>query len=270
HQLVGAGIVEQALLRKDADLDVDRPFVFVDQWPHAFEAAQPDAGIDLELGAHVGRAVEDAFLERALGALVDVLRRERLLGLRDFPDRFLEVALVDLAALEDGGLVEMNMRLDQSRADQPALQVDRLGVGREPRPDFGDPAAGDSDVGCLPLGAGEPRVAQYQIHRVPRFSRWLRRWRGTSSVARRFYAGGRVRTWASTSTIWATCWWCTASTSPAPLSWRSSAGGRPRWRSAPRAGRCWHRRRSIPRSPTFSRVSPATPSCWSRSSSSCS
>ena len=57
HQLVGAGIVEQPLLRKDADLEIDRPGVFLDQRQHAFEPAQPDAGIDLEMRAHVRRAV---------------------------------------------------------------------------------------------------------------------------------------------------------------------------------------------------------------------
>ena len=61
HQLIGAGIVEQPFLREDADLDVDRPLVLVDQRQHPFQAAQADAGIDLELRAHVRRAVEDGF-----------------------------------------------------------------------------------------------------------------------------------------------------------------------------------------------------------------
>ena len=95
HQLVGAGIVEQALLREDADLDVDRPLVFVDQRQHAFEPAQADAGIDLELRAHVRRAVQDRLLERAHGAGVDILRRERLLRLGHLADRLLEVASGD-------------------------------------------------------------------------------------------------------------------------------------------------------------------------------
>ena len=67
QQLVGAGIVGQAFLRKDADLDVDRPSVVGDQRLHALEAAHADAGIDLDLRAHARRAVHDALLQRVLG-----------------------------------------------------------------------------------------------------------------------------------------------------------------------------------------------------------
>jgi hypothetical protein len=60
------------------------------------------------------RAVENAFFQRALGAIVDILRREILLRLRDLSDCFLEIAFVGLAAIEDRGLVEMNVRFDQA------------------------------------------------------------------------------------------------------------------------------------------------------------
>ena len=40
---------------------IDGPFIFFDQRQHAFEPAQPDDRIDLEMRAHVGGAVEDAF-----------------------------------------------------------------------------------------------------------------------------------------------------------------------------------------------------------------
>ena len=63
QQLVGARIVGQAFLRKHAQLDVDRPFVFVDQRLHAVEAAHADAGIDLDMRAHPRRAVLDAVLQ---------------------------------------------------------------------------------------------------------------------------------------------------------------------------------------------------------------
>jgi len=65
HQRIGARIVEQPFLRKDADLDVDCPPVFFDQRPDPFETAQADAGIDFELRAHMRGAVQDRFLERA-------------------------------------------------------------------------------------------------------------------------------------------------------------------------------------------------------------
>ena len=65
HQFVGAGIVEQTFLREHADLQVDRPGIFLDQRQHAFEPAQADAGIDLEMRAHMGGALQDRLLKRA-------------------------------------------------------------------------------------------------------------------------------------------------------------------------------------------------------------
>ena len=164
HQLVGAGIVQQPFLRKDADLDVDRPSVFFDQLAYAFEPAQSDAGIDLELRAHMRRAVEDAFLQRLLRARVDVFRGEALLGTRDLLDRFLQIALLGPAAIENARLVEMDMGLDQPGADQPAAEIDRLAVGRELLLDDGDPAALDADIGRLLFGADHSGVSQDQVH----------------------------------------------------------------------------------------------------------
>ena len=73
HQFVRPRIVEHALLGEYADLDVDRPTIFVDQAQDAFEPTQADAGVDLELRAHVGGPVDDAFLERLGSALAHVL-----------------------------------------------------------------------------------------------------------------------------------------------------------------------------------------------------
>ena len=87
HELVGAGIVEESLLRKHADLEIDRPGILLHQRQHAFEPAQPDAGIDFKMRAHVGRALQDGFLERAHGAGMNVLRGERGLGLGRLRDR---------------------------------------------------------------------------------------------------------------------------------------------------------------------------------------
>ena len=61
YQLIGARIVQESLLRKDADLYIDSPFVLVDQGQNAFQAAEAHHRVDFQVGAHVGRAVEDAF-----------------------------------------------------------------------------------------------------------------------------------------------------------------------------------------------------------------
>ena len=81
HQLIGAGIVEQSLLRKHANLQIDRPGIFLDQRQDAFEAAQADARIDLQMRAHMSGALQDRLFQRAGGARVHVLGREGSLGL---------------------------------------------------------------------------------------------------------------------------------------------------------------------------------------------
>ena len=166
HQLVGAGIVEQALLREDADLEVDRPLVLLDQRPHAFQPAQADAGIDLELRAHVRRAVEDRPLQRDLGAGVDVLGREQLLLPGHLADRLLQVAALGLAASQDARLVEVDVGLDEARRHQATAEVEGLTVGGELRLNDGDAALVDADVGCDALVPDHAGIAQDEVHRV--------------------------------------------------------------------------------------------------------
>ena len=59
HQLIGTRIVQKTLLGKHTDLQIDRPRILADQRQYTLEAAQTDPGIDLEMGAHMGRALED-------------------------------------------------------------------------------------------------------------------------------------------------------------------------------------------------------------------
>ena len=115
-------------------------------------------GIDLEMRAHVHRAVRDAALQRAFGARVDVLGGEVLLRLGDFADRLFEVALLGLAAVEDVRLVEMDVRLDERRRDEPAAEIHRAAFCGELRLDRRDPAAIDADVECR--AASGPRCAR--------------------------------------------------------------------------------------------------------------
>ena len=123
HQLLGAGIVGQAFLRKYAQLDVDRPFIFVNQRLHAFKTAHADAGIDLHMGPHARRAMRDAVLQRLACAGVNVLYRECLLGGGDTLDGVRAALDLGRAAIDDARLVEMNMRLDQPAAAQASRGV---------------------------------------------------------------------------------------------------------------------------------------------------
>ena len=123
--------------------------VSFDQRLHAFEAAQADLGIDLDMGAHARGAVADALLDRAGGALGDVLDREGVLDGRDALHGEMRDALgLGVAAAEDARLVEMDVGLDEARADQPAAALDLfLGAAAQPRRDRSDAAVLHADIG---------------------------------------------------------------------------------------------------------------------------
>src|SRR5262245_19297062 len=53
QQLLGARIIEQALLREHADFEVDRPAIILLKPADRLEAAQPDAWVHFDMGPHV-------------------------------------------------------------------------------------------------------------------------------------------------------------------------------------------------------------------------
>ena len=135
QQFLGPGIVGQALLRHHAELEVDRPFVFLDERLHALEAAQADQRVDLDMRAHARRAVLDASFERLAGALEDVLDRHGVLDVRDPLHRVVDAAGLGRAAVDDARLVEMDVRLDQPAAAQTSFGIVRRGIADEIRLD---------------------------------------------------------------------------------------------------------------------------------------
>ena len=184
HEVVGARIVEQPFLREDADLDVDRPAIVVDQWQNAVEAAQADSGIDLQMGAQVGCALPDAHVEHAACPAGHVLFGEGALDRGDPLDRLCEIAALHFAAVEDAGLVEMDMGLDEAGRDEVAVQIKGRRVGFDGRRDGGDVPTRDADVEARIIAAGDTPTAQNQVHprsflrlrntniSTFRFSRW--------------------------------------------------------------------------------------------------
>src|SRR5262249_19582460 len=165
HQLVGAGIIGQALLREYAHLEVDRPFVFIDQRGDSLEPAHADAGIDLDLGAHARCAVLDAFFQRPRCARVDVLDRPRLLHRRDAFYRIDLARLLGRATLDDARFVEMDVRFDQPGARDPAGGVVFLSFGCEFGGDRGDASVFDADIdGPVFRPGAQARVADDEVH----------------------------------------------------------------------------------------------------------
>ena len=133
QQLLGAGIVGQAFLREHADLEVERPGVIALERAYGVKAVEPDARIDLDMGAHARRALDDGFLQRALRARMDVGLGEGALGRGHRFDRFLERPALAIAALENAGLVEMDVGLDEAGDHQPAVELLLRRVGGDMR-----------------------------------------------------------------------------------------------------------------------------------------
>src|SRR5262249_8764116 len=128
----------------------------------------PDAGIDLDLRAHAGGAVDDAALQRLLRPPPDVLDRHVLLERRDALHRAQPGPLLRRAAVDDARLVEMDMALDQARAGKAPARVVALRVGVQPALDGDDAALVDADVErAVGDAVGQQRVADDEVHVTP-------------------------------------------------------------------------------------------------------
>ncbi len=92
-QFLGPWVIEQPLLRENANFDIDSPFIIGNELPYAFKAPEFDGGIDLEVRSHMRRAVQDALLQRPLGPGVNVLRRESSLQTGDLGNGLIETAV---------------------------------------------------------------------------------------------------------------------------------------------------------------------------------
>src|SRR5260370_16721014 len=84
------------------------------------------------MGANVSRALKDRFLQGTSRTRVIVLCRERGLGLGGFADCLGEIAALRSTTVKDAGLVEVEMRFDESGGNQPAGEVDRFALALDP------------------------------------------------------------------------------------------------------------------------------------------
>ena len=167
QQLFGARVVEETLLRENADLQVDRPRITARQFAHGMKALRPTRG---STSTWVRMCIVPAAMAHSKvrpRALEDVLLAKGALDARSFRNRFLEAAFDDAAAVDDAGLVEMNMGFDQAGHDEPAGGgLNQAGVGNgELRRDRRDAAVRDADVDhCLRV-AGDARPREEEGRR---------------------------------------------------------------------------------------------------------
>ena len=146
QELVGFRTIGEALFGKYADLDIDQRGEVAYGAPNAFEPAQIDDRIELDMGAHPRRAFGDRALQHAPGAGVDILDGEAALHLARASNGIGEPPRLGSGAVEHAGFVEMDMAFDQAAAGKTAAEVALGGVGRKARLDGDYSPVRDADV----------------------------------------------------------------------------------------------------------------------------
>ena len=112
-------------LREGDDLQIDQAAEPVAGAQDAFHRDQPGGEIDIDVGAHAAHALRDREIERPARALFDVGDREMLLHVAGAAEPLL---VADCAEVSTGQhLVEMEMRVDETRRDQAAARLDHMG-----------------------------------------------------------------------------------------------------------------------------------------------
>ena len=167
QQLVATGIADQPLLRKHAKFEIDRPGEIAFQFCDRIEALEADARIDLDMGPHPRGALHDRLLQGAAAAFVNVVFSEILLRGGHRSDHFRHRIGAAGAAFRNAGLVEMDMRLDEARHHQPAIQRDvaRSVARRHRRGRFyrGNAAVRNRDIDRIGASTGDAPVAQHVV-----------------------------------------------------------------------------------------------------------
>ena len=113
--------------------------------------------------AHAHGALQDRPFQRAAGALINVILAEGALGRGHLGNRFGKRPLLRFAAVEDAGLVEMNMRFDEAGDDQLAVDVFRRRIRGNAGCDVDDTPAGDGDIDGRRLTSADAGIAQDQV-----------------------------------------------------------------------------------------------------------
>ena len=159
---LGTGGLQNPLLGKGAELQVDRRGVLALQRGEGLEAHQPNDRIDLRVAPHRGGALAHRHIQHAASPRLDVLAGEPALGLAGHAEGLGQRAFPARCPLAQQRLVEMDVGIHQPRRHRAALAAD-LARGRAlgERADLRDEAGAATDVGHP--GVRQPAVAQQQI-----------------------------------------------------------------------------------------------------------
>ena len=133
---IGSGRICEALLREDANLEVNCPRVLLGELQQGLDTFHADGRVDFGVRTDARRAMFDAAFERLLCPRVDVLHREcGFHGLHAAHMVRLAAARLRGATVDDPRLVEMDVGLDQACAAKTSLGIVRGRIGLDPRLD---------------------------------------------------------------------------------------------------------------------------------------
>src|SRR5216683_720010 len=124
------------------------------------------------MSPHARGALHDRLFQRAPSPRVDIVLGESGLRGGDAFDRFLQSAGVAGTAIGDAGLVEMDMGLDETRNQQPAVNLNiarAIQIRFTPRTDGSNASVAHADVDQFMVAPGYAPTAQNKIerHRPP-------------------------------------------------------------------------------------------------------
>jgi hypothetical protein len=120
----GFRLVGQAFLHEGAKLDVDETRPSALQPQQTFQTSKTCAWIHLDEAAHALRTRTHSQFQDLRAARFDILCGKAAFRLRRQPNGFSKGPLAQRAAAKDHRLVEMDMRIRQSRQDQHPSSIE--------------------------------------------------------------------------------------------------------------------------------------------------
>ena len=168
HQLVTARILDNTLLRKGHDLNVDDVLIFFTQRKNAFKRTQATDCINVNVRANGERSVFNRLFNYVLAARDNIVDGvDALLVPQDFNRFFERAAFVWPDNIKYIDLIEMDMWIDQRRCGQFSARVDDLALHAfNFWRDALNTAIFNLNINCA-VAASQPCVLNQQLHIIP-------------------------------------------------------------------------------------------------------
>ena len=118
QQFLGPGIVKQAFLGEDANLDIHCPGIIGLKPLDGVKARQADARIDFDMGAHRIGALGNCLFNHTGTAGVNVILGKAAFGVGDGTDRALKRAGFVFGPVQNAGLIKVDVAFHKAAAEQ--------------------------------------------------------------------------------------------------------------------------------------------------------